>query len=78
MAKRLSQTAQKWVDAARVLPVVGTMLMVFPVLRFSGRPENDGTASGMLYLFAVWVVLIVLSCILSSKMRSRSQDQSDG
>ena len=53
-------------EAARLLPVLGTVLFVFPALW--AVPE---TAAGMLYLFSAWWLLIVATFLISRRL-SRS------
>ncbi|MFT4150409.1 MAG: hypothetical protein QM656_09445 [Paracoccaceae bacterium] len=51
-------------DAARLLPVVGAVLFLLPVL-WQGQAMAPGTASGGLYLFAVWGLLVVGAAALA-------------
>jgi hypothetical protein len=54
-------------DAARLLPVLGFGLVMLPMLWTNGR-SVDSTASGLVYLFAVWVVLILLAAWVSRRL----------
>lgn len=47
-------------DAARLLPILGFLAFLLPLLWGGGT-----TRMGVIYIFAVWVVLIVLSVALS-------------
>lgn len=59
-------------DAARFLPFIGMFAFVIPVL----WAHEAGTAAGMIYLFSVWVVLIVLSVVISRRlMGARDLDE---
>ena len=48
-------------DAARVLPVLGIILVLLPIL-WTGEAALSSTA---IYIFAAWVVLIVIAAIVS-------------
>ena len=56
-------------DAARVLPIVGAVLFLLPVLWLAPGPEPDSTARGFFYVFAVWALLILCAVILSLRLR---------
>ena len=58
-------------DAARVLPVVGAMLFLVPLLWMGGGE----TAGGGIYLFVIWALLIVAAAAIS---RPLSRDEPDG
>ncbi len=51
-------------DAARLLPALGTVLLILPILWASDR----GTADGTIYIFLVWLALIVAAAILSRRL----------
>lgn len=49
---------RRLIDAARILPVLGAVLLIVPLLHPS-TPENPrSTAFDGLYLFGVWALLI--------------------
>ena len=48
-------------DAARMLPVLGTVLFLLPAF---GLGEGQGAVQ-VVYLFAAWLALIVASAVLS-------------
>lgn len=55
-------------DAARILPVAGFVLILLPVLwTQSGRM---GTAGEALYLFALWLGLVIAAALLSRPLRA--------
>lgn len=60
-------------DAAFVLPVLGAVLMIAPMLWGGGR-----TSTGGLYLFAVWVALIVLAFVISRLLRKMPGENMSG
>ena len=62
-AGRSRYRRRRLVDAARVLPVLGLFLWWLPLLW--GVPEEKHSASGaLIYLFAVWGGLILVSGLL--------------
>ncbi|QDC11633.1 hypothetical protein FHY55_14585 [Oceanicola sp. D3] len=54
-------------DAARLLPVVGLMLVLFPLL-WIGQGAGPQTRVGVLYLFGVWVLLIVVAALVAARL----------
>jgi len=53
---------RRLIDAARILPVVGALLFLGPMLGSGAAPRS--TALGGLYIFAVWFGLIVMAALL--------------
>jgi hypothetical protein len=51
-------------DAARGLPFLGAFLFFMPILWAVGA----GTSVGKIYVFAIWVVLIVLAGVISRRL----------
>jgi hypothetical protein len=60
---RRTYRRRRLMDAARLLPWVGGFLFALPLLWSAPR-----TASGLVYLFGAWVVLIVLSFALARRL----------
>lgn len=59
-------------DAARLLPILGILLWMVPMLWTT--PNGAVSASNaLIYLFAVWVVLSVMGAVLSRRL-TRSDD----
>ncbi len=62
---RRSYRRRRMMDAVRLLPFFGTVLLLLPLLwRPAETPEPD-TARGVIYLFTTWVVLIIAALVLS-------------
>ncbi len=62
---RRSYRRRRMMDAVRLLPAFGTVLLLLPLLwRPAETPEPD-TARGLIYLFTIWVVLILAALALS-------------
>lgn len=57
-------------DGAKLLPFVGVVLLAIPLAWSSDGPEGKIGSSGLIYIFGVWVLLIVLTAILSRSIRS--------
>jgi len=58
-------------DAARLLPICGAFFYFLPILWGGGQ-----TRRGVIYVFAVWLVLIVAAGLLSRLLR-RTSDADD-
>jgi hypothetical protein len=56
---------RRMMDAARLLPLVGLLLFLAPLLWAPNTGEGSSTAYGMVYLFAIWALLIAISAMLS-------------
>lgn len=65
-------------DAARLLPAFGAVLLMLPLL----WARDHGTAAGMIYLFVVWFFLIGAAALiarrLSEPLRKSDADQPAG
>lgn len=59
---RQTYRRRRLMDALRLLPWVGAFLFGLPLLW-----TDPGTAAGLIFLFAAWIVLIVLSFALSRR-----------
>lgn len=55
-------------DAARLLPVAGCFLFALPILWSPADSPEPDTASGAIYLFAVWLVLIVAALVMARRL----------
>ncbi len=62
---RESYRRRRLTDAARLLPVVGIVLFILPMLWTSPDEGGAGTAGAKLYLFAVWLGLVITAHLLS-------------
>ena len=60
---RQSYRRRRLGDAARVLPIVGTVLFLLPVLW-----AEAGTRSGLVYIFSVWALLILVVAPISARL----------
>ena len=69
--ERSSYRQRRLRDAARMLPVFGIVLMLFPLLSGAGLTSGVGV-----YLFGVWILLIAVSALVSARIKQ--DDPPDG
>ncbi len=65
-------------DAARLLPIVGLLLFLVPVM---WAPESDapaGTAAGLIYLFLIWAGLILIAAWMARYLARSDGDVRPG
>ena len=55
-------------DAARLLPVLGILFLLMPLLWSTGEEAPTSTARGFIYVFAIWLGLIVVAGLLSRRL----------
>ena len=66
---RQSYRMRRLMDAARLLPVFGLVLLLLPLMRPSPVGEAPPTAMEGVYLFSVWGALIAVAVLLSMVLR---------
>ncbi len=71
---RASYRQRRLRDGLRLLPILGLVLVMIPLLwpRAAALPEGGAGVSNafaLIYLFAAWAVLIVLALVLSRRLR---------
>ena len=62
--ERQSYRRRRLSDAARMMPVIGLVLILVPLL----WAEEARTSSGILYIFLVWAVLIAVTRVISGRL----------
>ena len=62
---RRSYRRRRMMDAARLLPLLGLVLILLPMLWHPEDTAVPDTARGLIYLFAVWVFLILAAAALA-------------
>ena len=73
--QRRTYRRRRIADAARLLPLLGAILFIVPLLWNGGAGDTARTAHVLLYLFVVWVVLVGLAAILSRHLEpDKDQD----
>jgi len=68
--QRASYRQRRIRDAAKLMPFLGIILLAIPLAWPSGEGEEVIGSEGLLYVFGVWVVLIVLTALLSNLMHA--------
>ncbi len=63
--ERKSYRKRRMMDAARVLPLVGVVLVLIPLFWSRG---DGGTSAALIYYFGVWLLLIVVAAVLSRRL----------
>lgn len=69
--ERQSYRRRRLSDAAKLLPVVGLVLMLLPLL-WSGAGE---TAGGVVYIFTVWAIMIFVARVLSHRLGENEPEE---
>lgn len=72
--ERQSYRRRRIGDAAKLLPFLGGVLVLMPVL----WAEGARTAEGILYLFPVWAGLIVIVALLSRRLSDTPPGEGGG
>ncbi len=62
---------RRLMDAARLLPLFGTALLLLPLL----WAEDHATAAGAVYIFLAWIGLIVIAAVLSRRLSAPLRDR---
>jgi hypothetical protein len=75
---RRAYRRRRMMDAARILPVVGAVLFMLPVLWRPAETTLADTAPGAIYLFAVWVLLILAAVLLARALGPSMNDDEGG
>ncbi|MFC7704031.1 hypothetical protein ACFQXB_07485 [Plastorhodobacter daqingensis] len=73
---RQSYRRRRMMDAARLLPVLGAVLMLMPLLWMPSGGALD-TARTKFYLFALWLLLIIVAALLSHPLIRSEDDEPD-
>lgn len=77
--ERRSYRRRRLTDAARLLPVIGVLLVLIPLLWTNGaRAEPVLTSHAMIYFFGLWLGFCILAFFLSRKLGPEEQDTDDG
>lgn len=63
--ERRTYRRRRMADAARLLPILGALLLVIPLLWQGNAEAPTRTTDVMLYIFGVWAVLTGLSALVS-------------
>ncbi|WP_370044711.1 MULTISPECIES: hypothetical protein [Salipiger] len=72
--ERQSYRRRRVIDAARVLPFIGMLLWVIPLLWREDGAVAVRSSSAILYLFGVWILLVAGAAVLSAKLAAQARD----
>lgn len=73
--ERRSYRSRRLIDLVRILPLIGGGLWALPLLWRRDGEAAMSTATAMIYLFAVWFVLVVATGFLSFLVRRHQVDE---
>ena len=72
---RRAYRLRRLTDAARLLPVVATFLFLLPVFWQSAGTRGPSTATGGVYVFGVWAILILATALIARHLdRAQTPD----
>jgi hypothetical protein len=76
---RGSYRRRRMADAARLLPLLGVVLMGVPLLwRHDGSAEAPATSQAIIYLFGAICLLVVLCRVITRRLAVGTEDDSEG
>jgi hypothetical protein len=79
--ERRSYRQRRLMDAARLLPVLGALLWLVPLLwpqrETSAEVAAVSTSNAILYIFGVWVVLALIALLLSLLLDAKAETQGE-
>ncbi len=59
---------RRTMDAARLLPVFGLMVLFLPLFWTGAGEQAQSVSRGTIYLFSAWMLLIILAALLSRRL----------
>ena len=66
---RASYRQRRLRDAARMLPVIGVILWMIPLLWRADEATARGTGTAMVYIFVIWCLVIVAAGLIAVRMK---------
>ena len=72
--ERRSYRMRRFVDAARLLPVLGVALLCIPMLWPTQGAEATSTSFAMIYIFGVWAFLALCAGLLARVLPDEGPD----
>ncbi len=66
--KRQSYRRRRLRDLSRLLPAIGGVFFLLPILWSPGSSTEPNTAGDGIYLFLVWLGLIVVAAVLAPSL----------
>ena len=75
---RRAYRRRRMMDAARLLPLAGCVLMMLPALWHPATTPEPDTARGTVYLFGIWALLILAALALSKGLSAAMREEDEG
>ena len=72
--ERQSYRRRRVIDGARVLPFIGMLLWLIPLLWREDGAAAVRSSSAIVYLFGVWAVLVLAGGLLSARLEAQARD----
>ena len=80
--ERRSYRQRRLMDAARLLPLLGVVLWLIPLLWPQRDPAGEAaavsTSNAILYIFGVWILLALIALFLSLMLDGKAETQGGG
>ena len=74
---RQSYRRRRMMDASRLMPLFGFILVLLPILWRPAETPGPDTARGVVYLFAVWFGLILLAFGLARGLKPALDEEAE-
>ena len=75
--ERRTYRRRRMVDAARLLPILGIVLVCLPLLWTSARAVPTTTTYAMIYFFGLWLFLAVAAALLSRHLKHVDSEEDE-
>lgn len=72
--ERKSYRKRRMMDAARMLPLIGVVLVLIPLF---WAHDDGGTSVALIYYFGVWLLLIAAAAVLSWRLGDADAETGD-
>ena len=76
--ERQSYRRRRVIDAARVLPFIGLLLWLIPLLWREEGTAAVRSSSAIVYLFGVWALLVLGAGVLSWRLTAQAREADTG
>lgn len=73
-----SYRRRRLIDALRVVPVFGTLLFLLPLIWPPVPTEGVPLSVRVIYIFAVWLLLVAVIGVLSQRLHARLHARREG
>ena len=74
---RRAYRRRRMMDAARMLPLLGAVLLMIPALWQPEQTAAPDTARGAVYLFGVWAALILAALVMSRGLSAAMTEEDE-